>query len=272
MSAQDQHDTAGESPKQEETAPQQISLPPQFFARHGVDPSEYAEKPKPPKPRARTRVPPLLLKGVDMNRATREQLVSEFRYIGAQLAYQIVREREQHGPYLDVYDLERVPGLGPKTFQKLTDLPWREGASVDAGDVIKTLGFPPGEKIKTAAVAQRFSEMPGFDGCVIVHEDGYVLAAHWNHLSRDALGVFAPQFSKKLQPYVEKLQIGELDSLTMCISERPITLVQYKDIVLAAVHKPNRFSRRQVRLAQQVVRKLRHVMLGEYAARIYNQM
>lgn len=58
------------------------------------------------------------IKLIDVNRADRAQL-DLLPSIGPALADRIVINREEHGPYKSVEDLQRVSGIGPKTIEKL---------------------------------------------------------------------------------------------------------------------------------------------------------
>ena len=54
--------------------------------------------------------------------------------IGDQLARRIVADREKNGPFQSVDDLNRVPGIGPKTIEKLR--PWVQHRSeIDASNL-----------------------------------------------------------------------------------------------------------------------------------------
>lgn len=55
---------------------------------------------------------------VPVNRATREELMC-LPGIGAVLAGRIVAERDAHGAFRDIADLERVPGIGPRRIERL---------------------------------------------------------------------------------------------------------------------------------------------------------
>jgi competence protein ComEA len=57
---------------------------------------------------------------VHINRAT----VSEFDSldgIGPVIAKRIVKYRETNGPFVDIADLQKVDGIGAKTFEKMKD-------------------------------------------------------------------------------------------------------------------------------------------------------
>ena len=57
---------------------------------------------------------------VHINRAT----VSEFDSldgIGPVIAKRIVKYRDTNGPFVDIADLQKVDGIGAKTFEKMKD-------------------------------------------------------------------------------------------------------------------------------------------------------
>lgn len=55
---------------------------------------------------------------VDVNSACADTLDLLPR-IGPALSQRIIDDREEHGPFDDLDDLERVPGIGPKTVEGL---------------------------------------------------------------------------------------------------------------------------------------------------------
>jgi competence protein ComEA len=73
---------------------------------------------------------------VDVNSADWPELTL-LPNVGETLARRIVENRQQHGPFADVHDLQRVKGIGPRTVEQmrpyLLPLPDREaiaGAAV----------------------------------------------------------------------------------------------------------------------------------------------
>jgi len=58
---------------------------------------------------------------LNLNRATAKELEA-LPGIGPALAARIVAYREEHGPFAALDDLLRVPGIGPKTLDRLRDL------------------------------------------------------------------------------------------------------------------------------------------------------
>lgn len=57
---------------------------------------------------------------VDLNRASVHEL-QLLPSVGPAIAARIVADREEHGPYASVDDLERVPGVGERTVRRLRD-------------------------------------------------------------------------------------------------------------------------------------------------------
>lgn len=201
-------------------------------------------------------LPVLKLGGIDINQAGPEEMARRLDGVGLSMARRMTENRRVLGAYLSLHDLARVPGIGPKAFTRITGLRWRADANAQRDRVLEVLDISADGQISVEDVAHRFASLPGYDGCIMTSTDGELLAASWQHQSEKALGAFAPQFIKKLTPYIQSLGIGEIDLMTIFISERPFTLIQYESLVFVAVHQLNRFSRRQLRIAQQVVQML----------------
>jgi competence ComEA-like helix-hairpin-helix protein len=58
---------------------------------------------------------------LDLNRASAQSL-SRIKGIGDGTARAIVAHRDAHGPFARVDDLDAVPGVGPKTLERLREL------------------------------------------------------------------------------------------------------------------------------------------------------
>jgi predicted regulator of Ras-like GTPase activity (Roadblock/LC7/MglB family) len=101
-------------------------------------------------------------------------------------------------------------------------------------------------------VVERFRAARGYDGCVVVHRDGHLVAASWKHAKSDALAAFAPQMYKKVGRYVRQLDMGGIGSISFFIEDQPFTLVRSGEILFVAIHTPRRFSRKHVQIAQAV--------------------
>ena len=198
----------------------------------------------------------VLVNGLDVNHAGTEDMVVRMNGIGPRLAIRIVEDRELNGRFTDVYDLARVQGIGKKIFETITGLNWREDLCGRREILSNILDSSKDTIPDIKGVAARVSDTKGFEGCVIVHSEGYVLASSWEHTRNEALGAFAPQMFKKVVQYIRRLELGEMDAFTYFFDDFPITLVSHGDIILAAIHTPNRFSRRHVQIARALTSEL----------------
>lgn len=198
----------------------------------------------------------LLLYGVDLNNTTAEEMVTRFNGVGRKLAEKIVANRIENGPFKDVYDLARVPGVKGKVFQRITGMVWPAQLFRHREQVATLIGVVGNEIPDVRGVAQRFKEIEGFTGCIMIDQDGLTLASTWEHPSAEALGAFAPQMFKKLSRYVKQLKMGNIRTLTFFTDDQPVTLVSSGAILFVAVHKSSRFSKRQVELIQALATEL----------------
>jgi competence ComEA-like helix-hairpin-helix protein len=90
-----------------------------FIARSElIDSLEAPPAPPSPGHRSKTASGTLQPNSIDLNAATREQLI-QLPGIGPQFADRILRFREEHGPFGAIDDLTRVRGIGPKKLAKI---------------------------------------------------------------------------------------------------------------------------------------------------------
>lgn len=64
---------------------------------------------------------PIGFSKININKATAKQL-ERLPDIGPVLSQRIIEYRNQHGPFKKIEELRKVPGIGPKTFQKIKPL------------------------------------------------------------------------------------------------------------------------------------------------------
>ena len=198
----------------------------------------------------------LLLSGLDLNSATAEEMHARLDGVGLKLAQRIVACRHADGPFTDLFDLARVSGLRARRFEQVTGLPWNAAYFRHRDQVKQLLGVADGVMPDVRQVAARFTELTDFAGCMVIDDDGLVLAQSWNHPSADALGAFAPQMFKKIHRYVKPLKLGEMNSLCFFVGHQPITVVRSGSIYFAALHKPDKLTKKQVSLAQALAMEL----------------
>lgn len=198
----------------------------------------------------------VLIGGIDINTATAEDITQRLDGVGIKLARKIVASRLSDGPFSDLYDLARVPGLRAKRFEQVTGLTWDAGQFKYRELIKQIVGISDGKIPDVRQITARFRQVPGFDGCMIIHEDGLVLSASWNHPASDALGAFAPQMFKKINKYVKPLKLGEMTSLCFFVGHQPITVIRSGPVYFAALHKSDSLSKKQVAIAQALAAEI----------------
>lgn len=203
----------------------------------------------------------VLVRGVDINSASAQEMTKRFDGVGLGLAQTIVRNRETFGPFITLHDLGRVPGIGPSAFVRITGQPWREDAHAHREKVMGIVGATAEGRISVQEVAKRFGEVDGFEGCIIVDSDGDTLAAHWTNGSTEALGAFAPYVVQKIAPMMQSMETGQCDMISIFVAERAYTLIPFENLVFVAIHELNKFNRKQLRVAQQVVAMLGRLLM-----------
>lgn len=200
--------------------------------------------------------PRVLLAGLDVNYATAEELATRLNGVGIRLARRVVEERLNNGPYRDVFDLARVPGLRRKRFEEVTGVRWDGPYFKYRAMVNGILETEIGAMPDVRRVAARFAEVAGFTGCIVIHEDGIVLAGTWNDPASDRLGAFAPQMFKKVERYVKQLRMGDIRTLSFLADRQPITIVSSGKIFFVALHEQDTFTRKQIEMTQALATEL----------------
>ena len=201
--------------------------------------------------------PAVLLAGADLNAASAEELVHHLDGVGQRLAERIVEYRQAAGPFTSPADLARVPGVGPRLFEKITGLSsGKRHRPTTREKALRVVGQNREGVLDLREVATRFRELDGFDGCLLVDHDGDLVASSWAETPHEAIGVFAPQLIRKLDPYLKSIDGGQVDMVSIFVSGRPFTLIPFGTLILIAVHENDRFSRAQLDLAKQVATTL----------------
>ena len=206
-------------------------------------------------------LPSLIMRGVDLNTASVDELC-RIDGVGQKLAEKIVQERTSGGPFFGFYDLARVAGIGRKAFEKITGLPWREEQYGQLDLVNRMLEHKGGGLPDLKEVAGRFKELPGIEGCAILHRDGHLLATSWEAKPSEALQARAPQIFKRVAYYMRHISPEETMGVTVSTPDRALTFAQSQDICFIAIHSPKGITRRHMQIVQGVCLALGHRFSG----------
>ena len=194
------------------------------------------------------RIPPLMHRGIDMNTASAEDILSHVEGIGEAMAEHIVEDRMENGPFYALFDLARVPGVGAKLFEKITGWKWHEDSYGQLNVVNLVLDKWDGGLPDLNAVAERFQALTGFEGCVILHRDGHLLASSWNPKSSQALEAMGPQIVKRTAQYMKSVCPGETMSVTVFMENRVVAFAEHADVIFVGIRSPRAFNRRHLQI------------------------
>jgi competence ComEA-like helix-hairpin-helix protein len=207
---------------------------------------------EPAAPPVTPNIPALMLKGIDLNRATSADLVTRLDGIGPLTADRIVQDRAQNGPFFDVYELFRVRGIGSRVIEKITGRTWPEDLYGQFPIVMEILGRWEDRLPQLQGVVGRFRTQLGFDGCAIIHRDGDLLAASWENAPEEELEAMAPQIVKRVTQYMKNISPDETLSVTANVEGRSLTFVQSEDIIFAAIHNSRGYTRKHLQVVHGV--------------------
>lgn len=206
--------------------------------------------------------PALLHRGVDLNMASEEEISARLDGVGRSLARAIVQNRSAQGPFLHLRDLARVPGVGPRNFKAITGLVWRTDGMAQRAQVLGILSPTSEGDLDLPGIARRLAGARGFTGCLITDQDGHLVASSWSDAKHEAMGAFAPYLFKKLAPSLRAVEAGHMDAVTLFAGERAFTMIPVDKLVLVAVQDANQFSRRHLRVVQQVADAITHLLFS----------
>ncbi len=198
--------------------------------------------------------------GIDLNSATAAEICARLNGVGSTLASAIVRDRELFGPFLTLRDLARVRGIGPTNFTLITGLAWRKDGVAGRQKVMEIINPTDDGDIDLPHVARRFAAVKGFQGCIISDSDGQIVACSWSDERNEALAALAPHFMKRLARYLPTIGADEVEAMTIFAGERALTMIPLAHLVMVVIQEPNSFSRRQLRIAQQVAETITQML------------
>ncbi len=200
-------------------------------------------------------MPEILLHGIDLNRAPVRALGKALPGVGTGLAERIVGAR----PFASLYDLGRVPGIGPRAFRRITGHARPAGKDAVAR-LLTILGSSDAVRPLPLDVAQRIAAMRGVRGCIISHCEGHLLAAAWRKPPAETVSAIVPQVLKSMKRHMDDLSLKNASSLAVFTDPYPLCLVQAEDLVVTLCLSRSAFSMRRLEffeaLTWELVRRL----------------
>lgn len=222
-----------------------------------------APKPRPPA-REKVRLPaeqeldylePETLGGVNVNTATEEQLLT-LRGLTPLLAKAIVAHRERNGQFESIFDLIAVPRLGRTTFRKMTGMPFNENHLHRRRKLSTLLGIPASKVGYLPEVAAAVICVPGLAGCVISDRDGLLLAESGASGFATAMSAVVPKMFRQMHDCMSVVEVGSVNSVSLCIRDRMFTIVSSDNLSLTVVHQTNRLTKTQIAMVRKIADEL----------------
>lgn len=199
------------------------------------------------------------LGGVNLNVASTEQLL-QLNGVTPRTASAIVAHRQANGPFRSIFSLHRVPGVGRKTFKKITGMPYSRTGHHRRQVLAKLLGLPSRSVAHLPTVVEAVAAVPGFVGCLISDKDGLTLAESGVGERSAALAAIVPRMLKQLTENMHDIGGRVLHSFSACVDGRMVTVLSGGRVYLTALHEANRLTAKHLRLLQKTAGELQWLL------------
>jgi competence ComEA-like helix-hairpin-helix protein len=196
-----------------------------------------------------------VLGNVNVNTADLSELMT-LEGVSEALARRIIQNRDRYGLFEDVFDLRRVPRIGRKTFRRMTGMPYSRKRHHRGLHLARLLRIPAEYVSDLNAIAEALAGRPGFSGCVISDGDGLLVAQSSAGVLGDKLSAVAPRIVRQIRENMNAIGAGLIDSISICIDGRMLTLVSNRNVALTAIHEESRVTKSQLALIRKVGREL----------------
>jgi len=173
--------------------------------------------------------------GIDINTAGVEELAL-LDGCGPSRAGAIVEFRAAHGRFNSIFDLLRVPGIGPSTFARMTGLSPRKRQSRHAV-LARMLRLDESYVPSLPEIAVRLMEHFNATGALLANTDGLTLAASGQLAERaDVYAALCVQFFRRTRRYLARLARDKAATDTLFIpTAAPPMLMGFSDATLVIV-------------------------------------
>ncbi len=233
--------------KAEEPEPETVEVP------RIQEPAKAKVMPEPPAGPEPTELD--RLGGVNLNTATVVELLT-LDGVSKGLAETIVKHRETHGEFTNVFGLHGIGRVGRKTFKKITGMPYNSKHLHRRWRLAKLLRMPVDQVSHLPTVVEALANRAHFDGCILSDEDGFVLAESKAHDDAEKLAAIVPRIYRRIQEDVETADMQLDDLVSMSIGTRMVTVSRCHPIYLTLVHNSKKLTKSQVSLIERVAKEL----------------
>lgn len=196
-------------------------------------------------------------RGIDISAAPLDELVG-LAGVGDVRARDIVQFREENGRFSSLYDLARIPGIGPKRFRQMTGLSLRSTSSpYQALPELLRVEVDPGRTPLLRTVADGLTRAVCADGCLLTSREGIPLAAV-GALEADAArhAALGSDFLFRSDRYLRRLVDVEVDCIALPTSRPRLVLMRSHEAVVVLAMKTSFLAQRRLRIAERVTREI----------------
>ena len=221
------------------------------------DKTNWQKKPKCPAPVGWDGIETSLTAGggIDINSASLEELTS-IPGVGPSRARQIIKFRENNGPFKHIYELMNMPGFGPKLFSQATGLSPRTGRNRRTS-LNQMLNFTTEADPSLQQLAEAFKKAVSAEGCILSNDDGVPLASTSGiQADADRYAAVNTQLFRRTAKYLHGLTGAEVECISLPIASPPLILFTVNNIYLVLVQGERLLTLRDFEKAKKITAEI----------------
>jgi predicted regulator of Ras-like GTPase activity (Roadblock/LC7/MglB family) len=180
--------------------------------------------------------------------------------VTAVVAQKIIDYRQQHGQFGDIFDIYKVPGLGRRTFRRITGMPYSSKKRHRVEKLARLLGMPADQVYHLPKVVAALARSKGISGVVVSDREGLVTGEQNVGDFAESLAAVAPSIVKSIQKSMSAIGRKRASSISMSVDRRMLTIAACGEYYLTVVHESNRIAATQLSMIQAVARELAWVL------------
>jgi competence ComEA-like helix-hairpin-helix protein len=191
-------------------------------------------------------------RGVDINSANLHELAT-LPGVGETRGEAIVRYREEHGRFESIYDLARVPGIGPSLFRKMTGISL--GAQGSRHDRLNSLlDLPQDRRPFLSRLANALMDQVGAVGCVLTDRQGLSLAKVGEMATEgDRYAALGSRYFIKTKRHLQQFVGVDADCLIVPGCNPPLLLLCAEDVVMVLALRSSHVASKRLSQARRAM-------------------